>query len=806
MLLQVLMVLPFTLAGQATLSSDQTETAVDSDRPKAAESLTALDSKTVTSDVTPDDTAMWLVNLARHQGHLIGRTDPRRASLHVLSLLGAATEVSRDCSQAYYWLYDLEQRLGRADAAAVALSRYVQMTPDDDTAQIRHLELELLVRQTAEARAEYVKTELMQKPLSRAYESELHRWLAKFYFERREKEYAAREVEHALRLNPMNVAARELAYDMFGETEPALQHVEMALQLIAMNPSQANLIWDLADFLAGLSLHTQAQEWYRRAIEIHRRSSPGSIPAAFWHKLALSCTSSEDYAGAKEAADEALKVDPSFHAARLLRANTKSKLGMDEAAEEDVSFVSKAYEARVENVIKDKVETEAAQIAWFYSYHQPDKDKALALAKIAMDVPEPSLLARLAYGYALRLNGRTDEAIPILSSLAPVDQLAALELAKAQIEQGNRAQAMTTLHKAATVRYSGIAYNLIRELLTKYGENAAQPPLHTKVTATLDKFQRDVFDFHKRPGDYLKFTLRFVQDPLPAVGPLDAVFRLENTGPFTITLGEGFMCRPLVAVSVQIEGPQGVPGKECTVFNNYLQVLMNSRVMLQPGEAVEKTVAIDVGPMRERLIRTVSQTMNMEVTAMFDPVYENGKLTAGMGTVAAEPVQAMRPGVDISPQGMTTLLNRANSPSTSERIAAADVLGALLADAEYRLPGSRADGLPVDTINMTLAALVSDTDWQVRSHAMASIGWSRLDSRVTVAAAPSVRREENAVVKLLAVRLFAQQHGENFIQVLEQLSKTDPNRSVRIMAESFLPAPTHAQANRAVSRSDEPSP
>ncbi|MEE8384980.1 MAG: tetratricopeptide repeat protein, partial [Dehalococcoidia bacterium] len=289
-----------------------------------------------------NEMAGWLVQLARHRGHLAGRTDPRRASLHVLALLGAATEVSPDCAKAYYWLYDLEQRLGREDEARAALSHYVRLTPGDDAARIRHLELALTQRQTAQGRADYVRSELTHQPLSGAYESELRRRLGTYYFERRESDAAAREVEHALRLNAMNVAARELAYEVFGETEPALQQVEMALQLIAMNPSQANLVWDLAEFLDGLSLHSPAQEWYQRAIDVHRLSGSGPIPAGFWHQLALSFSSSGDYEKAKMAADEALKVDASFHAGRLLRSNAETELGLLDAAAEDLEFVSQA--------------------------------------------------------------------------------------------------------------------------------------------------------------------------------------------------------------------------------------------------------------------------------------------------------------------------------------------------------------------------------------------------------------------------------------------------------------------------------
>ena len=758
------------------------------------------DNATGGRDPLDRELAEWLVNQARHQGHLIGRADPRSVSRQVIAMLEAAASVSEECPDAYYWLYDLYIRMDRGDMARDALARYVRLTPGDDAAQLRLLEMNLSRLQTAEARQDFVRSELKQKTLSRVYESELRRCLAQWHRERRETEFAAREIEQALRLNPMNVAARELAYELFGETEPALQRTEMALQLIAMNPSQANLVWDLAEFLDRLSLHSQAQEWYNRAIQIHQRTDTTPVPLEFRHKLAVSYVSSGNLDQAKQVADEILREAADFHATRLLRAHVEQKLGLEDAAKEDMLQVARAYEQKADQILKENLADEAAEIAWFYSYHQPDNDKALALAKLAMSSGEPPPLARLAYGYALRLNGQTDEAIKTLEPLAATDQLAALELAKAQLDRGNRPQAITTLHKAATLQYSGIAYTLIADLLARYGEAAPRSPLHTKVVAALDKFNRRVFDFHDHPEEFLKFTIRFAEQVVPPAGPLNVVFRVENTGPFPVTLGEGFMSRPLIAVTACVGGEEGVR------FNNYLQVMMNARPVLQPGDAVEKTVAVDVGLFREHLLRTASQDAEIEIAALFDPVYEDGKLGIGMGTIEARPIRITRSGVDTSPEAIAALIDQAKSPAVADRIRSAEVLGALRADAESRLSGSRAGDLPTDAIAAAMVSLLGDSDYRVRARAMAAVGWSKLDERLTNAAAPGVRGDVHPVVRMLAVSLFARQHGDRFIKVLRQLSRSDPSPFVRVMAEGYLPRTPNVTANRELDSANDPVP
>jgi len=737
------------------------------------------------------DVGSWLVHLARHQGHLVGRADPRSASLHVMALLKAAVDVSPDCGEAYYWLYDLEHRMGREGGARKALAEYVRLTPGDDTARIRHFEIELQNLQTTEARAGFVAERLKRKPLSRTLESELHRWLARHYYERSENEFSVRELEHALRLNPMNVPARELAYEMFGETEPSLQRVEMALQLISINPSQANLVWDLAEFLDRLSLHGRAQEWYNRAIELHSRANSGQVPAEFRHKLAISYVSGRDFERAKRAADEALKADPAMHTARLLRAHVLSKLGRADEAAADIAHVAAAYAARIDAVIEKKDFDAAAEIAWFYCYHQPKPDVAMKMATLAMEDAEPSSLAKVAYGFALRLSGRIDDAIVALKPLAATDQLASFELARAQIAQGRKAAAMTTLHKAATAQYSGIAYGLICDLMSARGETPPKPPLNTKVIAALDRFKRDVFDYYRTPEKFLQFTMYSEDSAATPTGPISVRFRLENVGPFPITFGDGYMARPLVSLSIKPAGGES--------YDNAIQVMMNARPVLLPGDAFEKTVAIDVGPIRQRLLATVTEPQRIEITAMLDPVFESGALARGMGTIVAGPIYISRSALDVSPEGITTLLDRVQSPDIADRVAAAEQLGAILCTVHAGPSAEAMSTIPVDRIRTALAELLGDDAWQVRARALVAAGGAPLDSRVTVAAAPRVRAapdggQEHPVVKLLAVRLFAEQHGKKFHAVLEQLGKSDPTDYVRMMATSYLPPVKQASA------------
>ncbi len=86
----------------------------------------------------------WLVLEGRHYGHLIGRNDPERVALHVLSLMTAATETDPRNAEAWLWRYDLLSRMGRQNEALTVLQRYVALDQENESAALEHLALTLV--------------------------------------------------------------------------------------------------------------------------------------------------------------------------------------------------------------------------------------------------------------------------------------------------------------------------------------------------------------------------------------------------------------------------------------------------------------------------------------------------------------------------------------------------------------------------------------------------------------------------------------------------------------------------------------
>lgn len=734
----------------------------------------------VRADATDYDSAgHWLVHLARHHGHVVGRGDPRAATLHALALMMAASTVDPKLSTAWLWEYDLYGRIDRPQEALDALRHYVELQPDNETAALLLTDESIAKLQTAEARLNFIRQQLARSDLPRSVASNLHLRLAEYYRERGDIDAAGKAIENALRLMPTNVAARQTAYELFGETEPALQRVELALAMVAANPGQVNLLWQLGELLDSLSLHREAQEWYVRAIELHERADKSPIPAQDWYTLAQSYAASADYKLAADGIDKAMTADPNFGRAQIFKAYINAKLKSPDA-DAPITALAKKYDAEAEQVLSSRNIAKAGELAWFYAYYKPDADKAMKLAKLATSVPENSSLAQRALGFAYLLGNKNAEALETLRPLADADQLAAVGAAKALLALQKEPEAATLLRKAATLNYTGIGFDEVARMLEKMGDKPPTRPSHDRIVEALHRFDRRIFDFHKKPGDFLKLTLIAVDAPQPPVGPWNTRIRLENIGPFPITVGEGMMAQPLTLFSAQVGDDKAAR------FDNFTQLLLMKKPVLAPGDVVEMVTALDVGQLREQMLHAPSWSTPVEISALFDPVATENGFAKGLSTVESTPLRFDRAGLPRDLPGVKRLVLALKDGPIMDRLRAIDGLGALLAENERMSAAPTDDGVKVDPIRKRMIALFDDPNWYIRARTLEALRWSQQSPEVMAAAAKCIK-DPNFVVRLMAIRFFTTEQGDKFNKVLEAMAKDDPEQCVRLLAKSYLP-------------------
>ena len=537
----------------------------------------------------------WLLDVGRHDAALRQAAPTDADAVHVLTLVQAAARLQPGLPEAYYWQYDLFSRLGQHAQALDALDHYVHLQPDDRVAQLRWIELRVEQAQTAEDRINFCCKLLERDDLPDLVRSDLHYHLAVLGYRRGEDNLADQHLELAVRLCPHNIAASRLAVEMGRQNGKAISQVRVVLSLIAASPARLDLVWQLGQLLDDLSLHAQARSWYEHALAMHRRSHPDwPPPAPHLFDLARSLADAGELRKALEVCQQAIEADPSYTRARLLLWHVASKLGQDDLARQQLDAVDQQYQQRRAAVVQQRDWQAAARMAWFYAIYRPDPQRATELAALAVGASGSHPEAMRAMGFAALAADDFDKAVEALKPLAEADQTAALGLARAYLGKGQKSEALNVLGRAAAMRYSGVIFEQIADLLAQDQQPVPQPPDRSDILKLLSNFDRRVLEFAEDPDKFIELSVRPADDSatVPLSGPWLMRFELRNIGQVPITLGADMMVNPEVLVSIVDQADRD------RRFDNTCVVWLNRTPVLMPGQSIAATQSVDVGPVR----------------------------------------------------------------------------------------------------------------------------------------------------------------------------------------------------------------
>src|SRR5204863_6168679 len=95
----------------------------------------------------------------------------------------------------------------------------------------------------------------------------------------------------ALKLNPLNIEAQSVNYDLTAESATPLDRVKMLLMQMHANPAQPYVAWQVAKQLGQLGLAEHARDWYIKAGNIFPKSGravPTDLVSEFAAQLYIS--------------------------------------------------------------------------------------------------------------------------------------------------------------------------------------------------------------------------------------------------------------------------------------------------------------------------------------------------------------------------------------------------------------------------------------------------------------------------------------------------------------------------------------
>jgi len=730
----------------------------------------------------PLSSGKWLVDLGRDYplSPQAGLSDVD-AEIALL-LMQAATRIEPELAEGYRWQADLLQALGRDRQAADTLRAYTRLAPEDVPAQLLWVDLCIKAIQLAEERSAFCAEQLQRSDLPSEVASDLHRRQAEFYWNRGNNSQAIRHAETALSHDEHNLSARTILAELRPQyDEPIVQRIAMMLAQMKVNPGDPVLAKQLGDELVLLGMGSQADFWYRHADAVRMLVDSGPTPVALLLARATAMMDAGQLDEAEALIKQAMQLSPGAIAPMVQRMVIAWLKEDDDAANAYLNRLRTICKSFLKNMPEEVDPDLRAEFAWTLICYSGMSKAAERQARKALEDRPDSMIAQRALGSALRVDEQYDEAERVLATLANRDIWSALELARLH-EAAERKEQAADLLRATAMRPSTFEQRRTMKVLMEQWEMQmpTTQPAALEAQALLDGFPKGVLDYPLHPEKYLSVALHVPGTAIPPAEPWRCTVRLDNVGPFPITIGPGLMLEPELLCLVEMRG------ERLRSSGPTDRVSLYRRLKLAPGESLTLTETLDIGAIRYGLIGTPQVSHEVKVSATTNPFASLGSdnqeiWKPGIGGIQTVAVPFRRVPFVVRPEQVRDLLARSRSSELNNRIVGMEVLAMLLAEHQHLAAGRlKYPAQPIDPVaaQATVLARADDPDWRVRARLAECMRWFVLDPSAMQAVAKLIN-DPHWLVRGLARRVLADQFGRKYASVLKTSAAADPDNWVR---------------------------
>lgn len=720
-------------------------------------------------------TVELLTDLARdHALRRSGKQTPADV-MQVRALLETAAAIDPQAPEPVLWLYELATLAEDEPQAAEYLQALVRLEPEHEGIFALWLAAGPHKAQTAERRAAWCRSLLTQArtPAQRAL---VYAHLARLAYERLDLPAADDALRSALEACPSCPDVAYLALELLPDDASVARRLEAALRALATNPTDDALSWQIAVLLDRAGLPPQAAEFFNHAARARRWRDPAArFSADELIQLSQHALLSGDVQAAFEYARRALSVagpslEPLFYVHWLADRHDRGDLAG--VVRERIGSVLGRRDAA------DMPPQTAAQAAWYYAFIGSDIGKALSLARSAYGRLPDDPYARRVLGWVLWQAGQNDQARKLLEPLATRDAYAAYALAKMALDAGDADAARAILQNLRELPPVGPQ----RDLLDSLGLGGAASRPAEVLRQLVDRFDRRVLKWLDEPASFLRVAVRLDDVAVVPGEPWRATFVVENAGPFAITLGPDAMSNPIFLVAVRTEGDK------VRDYQPRMTVSLDARRVLLPGQRVTVRRTLDVGPWRAAVRQTPQQLQRVVLRVIYDPVQRaDGRWAAAPSGQVLDPIAFNRLPLDPTPELWHAVFADLRDPDPLRRFAAIELLAEALGEAQRARLGRlayRTQPVPEKQIRAALLAALRGDDWQMRVATLEALAVCGLDRGVFNAVRACLDHEQPAV-RLMALRVLARA-GQRMAERFDQISRSDPDEHVRLMARAYL--------------------
>lgn len=607
---------------------------------------------------------------------------------------------------------DVLLMLGDRDRALDALAAVRKLEPSDQVTMIQFIDLTASKMETAEAKVAYLRQIVDARGVAPEVKSHAAFQLMDLYYMRSQDAEGDEMMQTALKLNPQNIAALRMKYQIAASTGDDNQRIASLCELIRAVPNDATLLTQLAK--EGDAVGDYENSGFLRmialAINMSNRASSNPEDAIDFVASQMLAGNDQMVGQTVEQLLQSLKEDGRMYSLALLLEQMQGK-----TAEEQKEFVQiargvyLAQLAGVSQLLNDPDKTEMpttmpavpmpnikADIAklkqadprqlsaayavalveqlWFDLYFKAAEVDDTHIAALASLLGENDPIVVRFQGWKLLSAGKTDEARLKLEAVQDRDGFARLGLIAADLAKGETDSAREKLTRAIRLRPSGMvaAYAAVAaRRLDMEIEQTEEEKAITKAIAPTRAFVSDVLDNTR--GLYL-LTGQPEQASVGLGEPLVATVTLLNNGRVPITIGPGALVEPLFMIDVYVKGlrTQPFPGASYGKWTGAVRLL--------PQQKISQKVRLDRGQLYYYLQQYASPLFPMTANVTTNPRAEETGYRPGAGGQQARLGQAMerRSSPLYSPEFRASSLAKLSGENARDRLVMAELFARIL--------------------------------------------------------------------------------------------------------------------------------
>ncbi|HSW00515.1 MAG TPA: hypothetical protein VLI39_10105 [Sedimentisphaerales bacterium] len=653
-----------------------------------------------------------------------------------------------------------------------------------------------------------------------AIDSELAILLGQLMLEKGDKEAAKFYMLQAYTNNKYNrTAFAKLAELAPNDIGPAiyLEHLRLIVQ---ENPLDINAAVAFSQYAERLGLYDLASQSYLYCAQLFQYLYPSEpLPPHIYLPWAIACYNSRQNQQVCIQIAQTIRNGGQFDLFLEAIAGKAAIKAGDHAkakeiftqAEQRASQVLKTTPAQLKPNQQSEgfpsVKLNAKQIAWYYCFARKDPAQAVAWANQAYSTEPNSPSAGGLLAYALTMNSDMKSAKAFLAAFERT-QIADIAQARVQVAEGDRVGAVKTLRTAVAKDAGSLAAETARDLLRELGSEYVSPVDTTAITTYLTQsLGQTVTPRFFAPDKMLDIQFIVLGKDYSYGADLDGLITITNKGADPLVISPEGLFRGGIQIAAQISGSlaREIP--------NLFSQTIRMELIVASGKSITHTVRLSTGELRRLLASHPQASLDIQFTLYLDPASQaGGPVTNRLIDLKPVTVAIKRPAAEITAEDVRGRFNLISSGQQGQKIQTARLFTGLLREQQIMAEEGRTlypyrykpwlTELLRSSLTSVSGLLLSPNadDWIVKVHTMADLLSVPLDAELATAAAKNLNHDQWPV-RLMAVYLLANNHGDNFRPVLDWIAKQDASELVRSLAASLQSAP--ASVLSAVSPADE---